>query len=120
MYTKRLSQGCFREVLRNDDGSVCRLQWDDFYMLVRGITPVKVTVENHFEIAVNSIYIIRNQTINPFKKSCIYQSFFVTLKHKKDELIELLQHQMDFLQGKLEEALTSVRSLTSANDRQPP
>ena len=36
------------------------------------------------------------------------------------ELIELLQHQMDFLQGKLEEALTSVRSLTSANDRQPP
>ena len=93
MYTKRLSQGCFREVLRNDDGSVRRLQWDDFYMLVRGITPVKVTVENHFEIAVNSIYIIRNQTINPFKKSCIYQSFFVTLKHKKDELIELLQHQ---------------------------
>ena len=107
-------------MLRNDDGSVRRLQWDDFYMLVRGITPVKVTVENHFEIAVNSIYIIRNQTINPFKKSCIYKSFFVTLKHKKDELIELLQHQMDFLQGKLEEALTSVRSLTSANDRQPP
>ena len=106
--------------MRIDDGSVRRLQWDDFYMLVRGITPVKVTVENHFEIAVNSLYIIRNQTINPFKNSCIYQSFFVTLKHKKDELIELLQHQMDFLQCKLEEALTSVRSLTSANDRQPP
>lgn len=75
MYTKRLSQGCFREVLRNDDGSVRRLQWDDFYMLVRGITPVKVTVENHFEIAVNSIYIIRNQTINPFKK-VVYISHF--------------------------------------------
>lgn len=36
---------------------------------------------------------------------------------KKDELIELLQRQNDFLQGKLEEALTSVRSLTSANKK---
>lgn len=36
---------------------------------------------------------------------------------KKDELIELLQRQIDFLQGKLEEALTSVRSLTSANEK---
>lgn len=36
---------------------------------------------------------------------------------KKDELIELLQRQNDFLQGKLEEALTSVRSLTSANEK---
>lgn len=36
---------------------------------------------------------------------------------KKDELIELLQRQNDFLQGKLEEALTSVRSLTTANEK---
>ena len=36
---------------------------------------------------------------------------------KKDELIELLQRQNDFLQGKLEEALTSVRSLTSSNEK---
>ena len=36
---------------------------------------------------------------------------------KKDELIELLQRQNDFLQGKLEEALTSVHSLTSANEK---
>lgn len=36
---------------------------------------------------------------------------------KKDELIELLQRQNDFLQGKLEEALTSVRSLTCANEK---
>ena len=36
---------------------------------------------------------------------------------KKDELIELLQRQNGFLQGKLEEALSSVRSLTSANER---
>ena len=36
---------------------------------------------------------------------------------KKDELIEFLQHQTDFLQGKLEEALTSVRSLASANEK---
>jgi len=36
---------------------------------------------------------------------------------KKDELIELLQRQAGFLQGKLEEALTSVRSLTSANEK---
>lgn len=43
--------------------------------------------------------------------------FFVTLKHEKDELIELLQRQNDFLQGKLEEALTSVHSLTSANEK---
>ena len=44
MYTKRLSQGRFRE-----DG-VRRLQWDDFYMLMRGLTPVKVTVENRFRM----------------------------------------------------------------------
>lgn len=36
---------------------------------------------------------------------------------KKDELIEFLQHQTDFLRGKLEEALTSVRSLASANEK---
>lgn len=36
---------------------------------------------------------------------------------KKDELIELLQRQNGFLQGKLEEALSSVRSLTSVNER---
>ena len=36
---------------------------------------------------------------------------------KKDELIEPLQRQNDFLQGKLEEALTSVRSLTSSNEK---
>ncbi len=52
MYTKRLSQGRFREVLRNGDSSVRRLQWDDFYMLMRGLTPVKVTVENRFRMTV--------------------------------------------------------------------
>lgn len=36
---------------------------------------------------------------------------------KKDELIELLQRQIDFLQGKLEEALVSVLSLASANEK---
>lgn len=36
---------------------------------------------------------------------------------KKDELIELLQHQIDFLQDKLEEALASVRSLTLSNEK---
>ena len=52
MYTKRLSQGRFREVLRNGDSSVRRLQWDDFYLLMKGLTPVKVTVENRFRMAV--------------------------------------------------------------------
>lgn len=36
---------------------------------------------------------------------------------KKDELIALLQRQIDFRQGKLEEALFSVRSLASANEK---
>lgn len=36
---------------------------------------------------------------------------------KKDELIELLQRQNGFLQGKQEEVLTSVRSLTPANEK---
>lgn len=36
---------------------------------------------------------------------------------KKDELIELLQRQNDFLQGKLDEALASVSSLTLANEK---
>lgn len=36
---------------------------------------------------------------------------------KQSELIELLQRQVDFLQGKLEEALTSVNSLTLANNK---
>ena len=51
MYTKRLSQGRFREVVKKDDTSVRRLQWDDFYMLMRGLTPIKVTVENRFRMA---------------------------------------------------------------------
>ena len=52
MYTKRLSQGHFREVAKKDDVGVRRLQWDDFYMLMRGLTPVKVTVENRFRMAI--------------------------------------------------------------------
>lgn len=52
MYTKRLSRGRFREVLKKGDDGVRRLQWDDFYMLMRGLTPVKVMVENRFRMAV--------------------------------------------------------------------
>lgn len=37
---------------------------------------------------------------------------------KKDELIELLQRQVDFLQGKLDEALFSIKSLTLINEKQ--
>lgn len=51
MYTKRLSQGRFRKVIKNGDDSVRRFQWDDFYMLMRGITPVKVTVESRFRMS---------------------------------------------------------------------
>jgi len=51
MYTKRLSRGRFREVLKKGDDGVRRLQWDDFYMLMRGLTLVKVTVENRFRMA---------------------------------------------------------------------
>ena len=58
MYTKRLSRGRFREVLKKDDDGVRRLQWDDFYMLMRGLTPVKVTVENRFRMAQNQNPII--------------------------------------------------------------
>ena len=36
---------------------------------------------------------------------------------KKSELIEFLQCQNDFLQGKLNEALSSVSSLTLANEK---
>lgn len=36
---------------------------------------------------------------------------------KKNELIELLQRQVEFLQGKLNEALASVNSLTLANEK---
>ena len=36
---------------------------------------------------------------------------------KKNELTEFLRHQVDFLQGKLDEALASVSSLTLANER---
>ena len=46
MYTKRLSQGRFREVLKKGDSP------DDFYMLMRGLTPVKMMVENRFRMAV--------------------------------------------------------------------
>ena len=55
MYTKRLSQGRFREVMKKGDDGVRRLQWDDFYMLMRGLTPVKVTVENRFRMAVKQV-----------------------------------------------------------------
>lgn len=58
MYTKRLSQGRFREVLRKGEESVRRLQWDDFYMLTRGLPPIKVMVENRFRMAVKLILII--------------------------------------------------------------
>lgn len=36
---------------------------------------------------------------------------------KQNELIEFLQRQVSFLQGKLDEALASVSSLTSANEK---
>lgn len=36
---------------------------------------------------------------------------------KKDELIVFLQRQVNFLQGKLDEALASISSLTLANDK---
>lgn len=36
---------------------------------------------------------------------------------KKNELIDLLQRQNDFLQGKLDEALAAVSSLTLANEK---
>lgn len=52
MYVKRLSQGRFREMLKKGDDGVRSLQWDDSYMLMRGLTPVKVMVENRFRMAV--------------------------------------------------------------------
>ena len=36
---------------------------------------------------------------------------------KKNELIEFLQRQNEFLQGRLDEALASVNSLTFANEK---
>ena len=36
---------------------------------------------------------------------------------KKDELIELLQRQVAFLHGKLNEALSSIKSLTLINEK---
>ena len=38
---------------------------------------------------------------------------------KKNELIEFLQRQVGFLQGKLDEALASVSSLTLSNEKLP-
>ena len=35
----------------------------------------------------------------------------------KNELIEVLQRQVGFLQGKLDEALASIHSLTLANEK---
>lgn len=52
MYTKSLTQGRFREVAKQSDSGVRRLQWDEFYLLMRGLTPVKVTVENRFRMAI--------------------------------------------------------------------
>lgn len=52
MYTKKLSQGRFRELQRRGEEGVCRLLWDDFYLLMRGLTPVKVVVEKRFRMAV--------------------------------------------------------------------
>ena len=51
MYTKKLSKGRFREVLKNGYHTVRRLQWDDFYLLMRGLTPVKIMVEKRFRMA---------------------------------------------------------------------
>lgn len=50
MYTKKLAQGRFREIAKGETDGVGRLQWDDFYMLMRGITPVKVTIEKRFRM----------------------------------------------------------------------
>lgn len=36
---------------KKGDNGVCSLQWDDFYMLMKGLTSVKVTVENRFRVA---------------------------------------------------------------------
>ena len=51
MYTKKLSKGRFREVLKQGDSGVRGLKWDDFYLLMRGLTPVKIIVEDRFRMA---------------------------------------------------------------------
>lgn len=52
LYQKRLAEGRFRLPLQNGrDGVIC-LDWDSFYFMMRGLTPVKVTVENRFRMAV--------------------------------------------------------------------
>jgi transposase len=51
MYTKKLSRGRFREVPKHGDNGARQLQWDDFYMLMRGLTPVKIIVEDRFRMA---------------------------------------------------------------------
>lgn len=51
MYTKTLSQGRFREVVKSGNESARKLDWDDFYLLMRGLTPIKVAVEKRFRIS---------------------------------------------------------------------
>ena len=51
MYTKKLAQGRFRKVPKNGDSGVRGLQWDCFYMMMRGLVPVKMMVENRFRMA---------------------------------------------------------------------
>ncbi len=46
------SRSAFTRSAKKGDDGVRRLQWDDFYMLMRGLTPVKVMVENRFRMAV--------------------------------------------------------------------
>lgn len=52
LYQKKLSKGRFRLPWRDDHSGVCRLDWDAFYFMMRGLTPVKVVAENRFRMAV--------------------------------------------------------------------
>lgn len=51
LYQKRLAKGRFRLPSENGKKEALRLDWDDFYFIMRGLTPVEVRVENRFRMA---------------------------------------------------------------------
>ena len=52
LYQKRLSKGRFRMPSQDSRDGVIRLEWDSFYFMMRGLTPVKVKVEKRFRMVV--------------------------------------------------------------------
>lgn len=52
LYQKRLAKGCFRMPRKTASSGVLSMDWDEFYFIMRGLTPVEVREERRFKMGI--------------------------------------------------------------------